>query len=219
MSARSIATGVAVVATIAIGNHVDARSGASITASFTDSCRDVAVHASKDISHVVISYADGRALKDETIEGPDYAVDGGPGDEVASVTVKASVTTETFDCQHAGNPPVALLESRRCAFGLCGDWTSVDSDGSHERCSHDFDTIPFRGTGSTDPDGDIASWTIEFGDGSAAADGSWTSPPDAVGHVFPQTSEFFTVTLTLTDATGLTGSDTIVVCLADFTPD
>jgi hypothetical protein len=218
---RWLAVGVTIVAATSLGSHVDARSGATITASFADSCRDVAVHASKDVSHVVIRYTDGREVKDETIDSPDYAIDGGPGDEIASLTVKASVNRETFQCTQAFSPPVALLESRRCAFGLCTDWTSLDSDGSHERCSHRDDRIPYRGTGSTDLDGDIATWTIDFGDGSSAS-GSWpTSPPVDVGHTFanPPVSGLVTVTLTLTDATGLADSDTIVVCLADFTPD
>ena len=214
-----LAFGISLAGAISVGGHADARSGASITASFADSCRDVAAHATKDISHVVIRYADGRDVKVEPIDSPDYAIDGGPGDEIASVTVKASVTQATFDCSPAGNPPVALVETRRCGFGVCGDWTALDSDGSHERCSHAFDTIPFRGIGSTDVDGDIESWSIDFGDGTAAQ-GAWaTSPPVDVGHLFPFTGAFFTVTMTLVDATGLTASDTIVVCLADFTPD
>ena len=112
------------------------------------------------------------------------------------------------------------MESRRCGFGVCGDWTSLDSDGSHERCSHRFDAIPFRATGSADPDGDIATWSIDFNDGTAPVSGSWPMSPEGVGHVFADPDgSLITVTLTLTDATGLTASDTIVLCLADFTPD
>lgn len=215
-----LAVGVSLGATVSIGGHADARSGASITASFADSCRDVAAHATKDISHVVIRYADGRDVKVESIDGPDYAIDGGPGDEIVSMTVKASVTIKTFDCHQTGNPPVALVETRRCGFGVCGDWTSLDSDGSHERCSHALDPIPFRGIGSTDLDGDIESWSIDFGDGGAPVRGLWaTSPPVDVGHLFPFPGGLFTVTLTVVDATGITASDAIVVCLADFTPD
>lgn len=208
-------------ATLSLSSHADARAGATITASFSDSCRDVAAHASKDISHVVIRYADGREVKDETIDSPDYAIDGGPGDEIASLTVKASVTRQTFTCHAAAaRPPVALLETpSRCVPAGCTEWTATDSDGSHERCNDMFVSIPFRGTNSSDPDGDLASWSIDFGDGTAPAGGSWTtSPPAAVGHTFPGPA-LATVTLTVTDATGLTGSDTIVVCLVDFTPD
>lgn len=212
----------AVIAATMSAGHAAADSGAEITASFADSCRDIAVHASKDISHVVIRYADGRVVKDEMINRPDYALDGGPGDEIASASVKSSTTIERFECEPASKPPAALLESRRCGFANCGDWTSLDSDGSHEQCSHFEDQIPFRGTNSTDPDSDIVSWSIDFGDGSAPVDGAWTdAPPASVGHVFDFTGlqPFFTVTLTLTDSAGNIGVDTIIVCITDFTPD
>ena len=213
---------VAVIAATMSAGHTAADSGAEITASFADACRDFAAHSSKDISHVVVRYADGHVVKDETINRPDFALDGGPGDEIASASVKSATTIERFECEPAGHPPAALLESRRCGFANCGDWTSVDSDGSHEQCSHFEDQIPFRGTNSTDPDGDIVSWSIDFGDGSAPVGGAWAdAPPATVGHVFDSTGlqPFFTVTLTLTDSAGQAGVDTIVVCLVDFRPD
>src|SRR5688500_7090210 len=69
---------------------------ATISGSFADSCRDFTAHSSKDISHVELRYADGRVVKDETIEKPDYSLDGAVGDELGSATVKSGTTTETF---------------------------------------------------------------------------------------------------------------------------
>jgi hypothetical protein len=46
-------------------------------------------------------------------------------------------------------------------------------------------TYQFRGTSSNDPDDDIVSWSIDFGDGSAVG-GDWaTSPPTDVAHTDP----------------------------------
>ena len=57
-------------------------SAATIRGSFADSCRDFAAHSTKDISHVELRYADGRVTKDESIETPDYSLDGAAGDEL-----------------------------------------------------------------------------------------------------------------------------------------
>ena len=66
---------VAVPSAHAGSSHRGRRSAATITASFADSCRDFATHSSKDISHVVFHYADGRVVEDERICGHDYAID------------------------------------------------------------------------------------------------------------------------------------------------
>ncbi len=45
-------------------------------------------------------------------------------------------------------------------------------------------TYSFRGTASTDPDGDITSWRIDFGDGTSTS-GDWaTNPPTEVSHEY-----------------------------------
>jgi hypothetical protein len=89
--------------------------------------------------------------------------------------------------------------------------------------------MSFRGTSSSDPDNDIASWSIDFGDGTSAS-GSWsTDPPTEVTHAY---STFFSdcfgfgtfsgvcpVTLTVTDAAGQSDSDTMVMAFVDQTPD
>ena len=45
-------------------------------------------------------------------------------------------------------------------------------------------TYTFRGTSSTDPDNDIVSWSLDFGDGTSVA-GDWaTNPPTEVSHEY-----------------------------------
>ena len=86
-------------------------------------------------------------------------------------------------------------------------------------------TIAFRGTGSSDPDGDIASWSLDFGDGTTAS-GSWnTAPPTELTHPYYYgvncvgSSGLCLITLTVTDSAGQSDSDTLSMCFLDLTPD
>jgi hypothetical protein len=95
-----------------------------------------------------------------------------------------------------------------------GDGAEVDffCVGSVSAC--DFNLV-FRGTSSTDPDNDIASWSMVFSDGTSAG-GDWaTDPPTGVSAtgdlVLPRT-----VTLTVTDSTGQSDSVTVVLNFACF---
>jgi hypothetical protein len=225
-------------------------SAASIAGSFGDSCRDFAAHSSKDISHVVLRYADGRMVKDETIGSPDYSIDGASGDELEFAIVKSGTTTQTFNCTRPTSPPTAILEvktpetcftwddgSVACdgtaarttwthsttalgfgyvAFG-CG-WPDDQSCVQHEMPCGQKDfyslcriTYTFRGTSSTDPDGDIVSWSLDFGDGTSTG-GDWkTNPPNEVSHEYLihncPTCTRDPATLTVTDSAGQADSD------------
>ncbi len=246
-------------------------SAATITASFSDGCRDFTTRATKvgsqqgkDISHVELHYADGRVVKDETINSPDYSLDGAAGDEIDFAIVKSGTTRERFDCAEENSPPTALLEIKtppvgeslaNCAPFWSGglsceqsaartDWTSqaqIPDDGGSESglfhwvcgffshpslCSY---TFSFRGTSSDDPDNDIATWSIDFGDGTSTS-GNWsTNPPTEVTHdySFIDCVGFGTfnfpsvcpVTLTVTDSAGQSDSDTMVMGHVDQTPD
>jgi hypothetical protein len=225
------------------------KSAASIGASFADSCRDFAAHSSKDISHVELHYADGRVAKDETINSPDYSVDGGSGDEVEFAVVKSGTTTNTFNCPRTTSPPTAILEvktpecfpyydgSVACdgtaartswsrsttalGYGVvffgC-DWPDDQSCVDHEMPCGQKDfyslcriTYTYRGTSSVDPDGDIVSWSIDFGDGTSVS-GNWnTNPPTEVSHEYLihncPTCTRDPATLTITDSAGQTDSD------------
>jgi hypothetical protein len=89
-------------------------------------------------------------------------------------------------------------------------------------CSSTFD---FRGTGSSDPDDDIASWSLDFDDGGSTS-GSWSAGPSAeVAHTYGPDNRvacaggYCDVTLTVTDAAGQSDSDTITMAPIDVTPD
>jgi len=267
--ARLGALAVVLVATVAwvgaAGAEAGGNSAATITGSFSDSCRDFTSQATKvgsqqgkDISHVEIHYADGRIVKDETINSPHHSLDGAAGEEIDFAIVKSGTTTEQFDCVPESSPPTALLEVKtppNCFVFFSGGlaceqsfartvWTSTnqvpDDGGSESGLFHwvcgaftDYSqcswTISFRGTSSSDPDNDIASWSIDFGDGTSAS-GSWSAdPPTEVSHTY---STFFSncvgfgtftsvcpVTLTVTDSAGQSDSDTMVMGFVDQTPD
>jgi len=241
------------------------KSRATITASYSDGCRDFTARATKvgsqqgkDISYVELHYADGRVVKDETVNSPDYSLDGAVGDEIDFAVVKSGMTNQSFDCVLENRPPTALLEIRtppvdqtlaQCydffAGGLACEqsaertvWTGAsqipDNGGPesgffHWGCGAFGDpslcsnTISFRGTSSSDPDNDIASWSIAFGDGTSTS-GSWsTNPPTEVAHDYSLLGCLGTgvcpVTLTVTDSAGQSASETIVMVRVDQTPD
>ncbi len=70
--------------------------------------------------------------------------------------------------------------------------------------------LTFDGSSSSDPDGTIAGWRFDFGDGSPAVTGVNTAT-----HAFA-TAGTYTVTLTVTDNLGATGSTTLVVVISTF---
>lgn len=238
-------------------------SSAIITGSFADSCRDFTTHSTKDISYVKLRYASGLVVKHENINGPDWAVDGGPGEEIDSARVKSGTTREEFECAAANTAPTALLEIQtppidqtfqHCweFFGLACDqssprteWTSVGdvpNQGTqpgffHWGCGGQSPpslcsfAITFRGIGSSDPDGDIASWSLDFGDGTSVS-GAWSSPPAELTHTYvfePVSGTYCTgvggapylcgVTLTVTDSAGQSDSETLLMAFIDQSPD
>lgn len=205
-------------------------SAATIVADpFTDSCRDVSFHSSKDISYVEVHYADGRVVKDEGVVAPDFSIDGDTGDEIDFAIVKSGTTSERFACQSepAPSPPTAVLERRAGNSDFqnpAGTWTDTDchwdlvNNPETTFCKYGQGvgepTVTFRGTGSTDPNGDIVSWSINFGDGTAPASGSWiTAPPVEVSHDYGVIGCFCTVVLTVTDSAGHSSSDSMLVDL------
>lgn len=222
-----------------------ASSTAEITGSFTDACRDFSAHSTKDVSHVELRYADGRTVKDETIATPDYSLDGGAGDEIDVAVVKSGMTRDTFTCDHGG-APVARLEIRMSLY--CQPYTSSTGDtyywcrdgvpnaqrsafvdpgglridmgclGPDPLCL----TTTFRGSGSTDPDGDITSWSIAFDDGTVASGGWAATPPEEVTHEYawdPCPSVYCRITLTVTDSQGRTDTESIQLAFYDLSPD
>jgi PKD repeat protein len=72
-------------------------------------------------------------------------------------------------------------------------------------------TVSFDGSGSSDPDGSIASYSWDFGDGSPA--GSGATPE----HTYT-TEGTYDVTLTVTDNLGRTGTKTVEVSVVNEAP-
>ena len=115
-------------------------------------------------------------------------------------------------------------------------WTSADQvpdtggDASgifHWACGSrtDFSQCPFtfhfRGIGSSDPDGDIVLWSLDFGDGTSSG-GSWAAePPANLAHEYARDAcgNICVITLTVTDSTGQSGSASIRMGFVDVTPD
>jgi hypothetical protein len=236
-------------------------SAATITGSFADSCRDFAAHSSKDISYVELHYAAGSVVKDESITSPDWAIDGGPGEEIDFAAVKSGTTIQEFPCVPSNAAPEARLEMQTPPVDQtlehCYDFFSggLACEASSPRtartsrlqlpdpeaglftwgCGAFTDpsqcswTMTFRGTGSSDPDGDLASWSLDFSDGTSVS-GTWSSPPAEVTHayapflagctgVFNGIPNRCVVTLTVTDSAGQSASDTLPMVHVDQSPD
>jgi hypothetical protein len=115
-------------------------------------------------------------------------------------------------------------------------WTSAeqvpDAGGSDSGLFHwgcgsltDFSqcsfTITFRGVDSFDPDGDIATWSLDFGDGTSTGGGWDAAPPAQIAHEYAQDgcSNTCVVILTVTDATGQSASASMRMVFVDLTPD
>ena len=93
-------------------------------------------------------------------------------------------------------------------------------------------TFHFRGIGSNDPDADIASWSLDFGDGTSMS-GTWSAPPSEVVHeysghlphavnctgVIGTVHNVCVVTLTVTDSAGQSDSDTMLMIFLNQSPD
>jgi hypothetical protein len=250
----AVAALAALVLALAWSGTALADSGAgppTITASFSDGCRDLSAHASKEISYVKLRYADGRVVTDRTTNSPDYSLDGGPGDELDSAILRSGRTTETFTCPSSSVAPTAVLEVKT-PEGHCSTWPDgkVDCDGRVARTTWTHSTTAlgyglvsffcgwpddqscvdhvmpcgqkdgyslcratyiFRGTSSTDPDDDIVSWSIDFGDGTSVS-GDWTTnPPTEVSHEYLihhcPTCSRGPATLTVTNSAGQADSD------------
>jgi hypothetical protein len=190
---RAICFAFGLMLPLSFAPDADAAPTATISGSFEESCRRFVAHSSKDVSHVVIHYADGRVVKDEKTTSPDYSIGGPLGAPIASVDVKSGITTATFTCTATNSAPTALLEVRTPAdfpdchlffeSGLICDQMAARTMW---RSSGDFPTEPATPGGSTVEAGHLlwgcqdsvsgqCSFTVEFrGTGSSDPDNNLT---------------------------------------------
>ena len=234
------------------------KSAATITGAFADSCRDFTAHSSKDISYVELHYLAGPAVRNESINSPDHAIDGGAGDEIEFAMVKSGTTIEEFPCVPSNRAPTALLEIQtplvdqfveHCYDFFSGGlsceqssprtaWTKQSDSGRWRhgvrrpglglRILHPslavFVHVQFPRDWRQRSDGDITSWSLDFGDGTSTS-GSWgTAPPTEIAHEYANSNcrtiaSRCVITLTVTDSAGQSDSDSIAMVFVDQTPD
>lgn len=207
-TSRRAALTLAIVVTIALAFAAPSAAGpgqasqARITLTFADQCRDFTAHSSKDISHVEIHFADGRVVKDETTTTPDYAIDGGPSDEIEFASVKSGTTTEIFTCSPTNRPPTAFLEVKTPENCYVFDDGQLNCDGTVPRTSWLRSYVPSAGYG-----------LIGFGCG-------WPDDQSCVDHVMPcGQRDFYSlceITYTYRGTTSTDGDDDIVSWSLDF---
>ncbi len=126
-----------------------------------------------------------------------------PGEYTATLTVTDSeggtsqaTTGVTVNAPNAGPTAVLLPETDT------GHWPY---------------TVSFDGSGSSDPDDGIASWSLDFGDDSTDASGTGT-PLALILHEY-ENPGVYTATLTVTDGEGLTDTDTSAITVTNTAPN
>jgi phospholipase C len=77
-------------------------------------------------------------------------------------------------------------------------------------------TVTFDGSQSNAPGDTIASWTLDYGDGTTPDSGTG-QPPSSISHTYTQAGAF-QATLTVTDTTGDSGNTGVAVNVTDSSP-
>jgi phospholipase C/outer membrane protein assembly factor BamB len=136
-----------------------------------------------------LSFGDGSA--DATGTGPPPATLAhtytSPGTFTASLTIvnqAGGTATATTSVEVTPPPPVPTL-------------TASPPGGNAP-----VNNATFDGSGTTDPDGTITSWSLSFGDGSPPVTGAGPPPSPTAVHSFPQAGDYG-ATLPVTDSHGV----------------
>jgi serine protease len=96
--------------------------------------------------------------------------------------------------------------SDECIITVVANQVPVANAGP-DRAAYVGDTVTFNGSGSSDPDGYIVSYSWNFGDGTSGGGVTAT-------HVYSSAGNY-TVTLTVMDNGSLTGQDTAIVSISE----
>jgi PKD repeat protein len=84
------------------------------------------------------------------------------------------------------------------------------ADAGFDQAANEGVSVSFDGSGSTDPNGTIVSYTWSFGDGGAGSEAT-------TNHTYADNG-IYTVTLTVTDNNGATDTDTLVMAVNNVAP-
>jgi len=128
---------------------------------------------------------------------------------VSATTWPNTVTTTTAAVAPTTTTSTSTPTSPTTTTTIVGNQVPVAQAGP-DQFTQTLTTLAFSGSGSTDPNGNISSYTWNFGDGGTAAGMS-------ASHSYA-TAGTYTVTLTVRDSGGLSDTDTAVVNVANRPP-
>jgi len=159
---------------------------------------------------------DGSASSDPDGDLPDdaYQWDFGDGQSGSGVTASHAyaeageyeVTLTVTDGCDAGNSDT-LLVTVQAPPDPCANNQPPQADGGPDREAETNEQLTFDGGASSDPDGSLASYAWDFGDGQ-------TDSGVQVTHAYSEAGEY-EVTLTVTDNCGATAESTLLVDVAE----
>jgi PKD repeat protein len=141
-----------------------------------------------------------------------YAWNFGDGARASGASVAhayASAGTYTATLTVTDNNGATASDTAAVTIGTAANKPPVASAGA-DQSAQTLVALTFNGSGSSDPDGTIASYAWNFGDGATASGVSVT-------HAF-SSSGTYTVTLTVTDNQGAIGTDTAVATIMNRPP-
>jgi PKD repeat protein len=125
---------------------------------------------------------------------------------VSAATFAGAVTTTSTTSTSTSTAPVAPPVTTTT---IAGNQPPVAQAGP-DQFTQTLTSLGFNGSGSTDPNGNISSYTWNFGDGGTGSGAS-------VSHSYASAGTY-TVTLTVRDSGGLSDTDTAVVSVSNRPP-
>ena len=130
----------------------------------------------------------------------------------ATTSTSSTTTTKpsTTSTSTSSSTTTSTSTTSSSSTTLAGGNQAPTANAGPDQFTQTLVSIVFSGSGSSDPDGTIASYAWSFGDGT-------TGTGVLVTHTYA-TAGSYTVRLTVTDDKGATGSDTATVTVANRAP-